>query len=104
MKITSETKAEFKKLYGHLPHHTWDEKKVLEEIAKKGDSDEDDKETPVPEKKKALKPIHSRLFIPSSGENVKGRTILREDWTDAHTAEYKESYKDRLKKAMKKLK
>ena len=106
--ITPETKAKFKKMYGHLPHHAWNEEQVLEKIATRAYEDTSENKPEItsvePEKKKELKPVHSRLFIPSSGENVKGRTILREDWTDAHTAEYKESYKDRLKKAMKKLK
>lgn len=109
--IAPDLLARFKELHkGRTPHQTWDEKRVLMEIANKEEleqlmADEKTKKTEdKPEKKKELKPVNSSLFIPSSGENVKGRTVLREDWTDAHTAEYKESYKDRLKKAMKKLK
>ena len=111
MKIPSEVKARFKKLYpGRALHNTWDEKNVLTETAKKGDSDEEKPNTPeLPkptEKKTSLKPKHSRLFIPGSEdrmEGTSGRTVMREKWTDKDTEDYKVAYKDRLRKAMKKL-
>lgn len=110
MSELSEAKAKFKELKGRLPHHTWDVEKILGELELLSDNDEEkpkEKEKEVKEAKH-LKPLHSSLFIPalSDKEGIRitpPRTVLRKDWTDKNTAEYKEAYSDRLKKAMKKL-
>ena len=105
MKLTSETKAQFRALFGRPPHHKWGEQKVLDEIAKKGDSDEEKEEPPPNEKKekKDLKPVHSSLFIPKFGDTP-ARLVQRDNWNEQDTKDYREAYKDRQKKAMKKLK
>jgi hypothetical protein len=97
--LSPEVLAKFKELHGYVPHRTWDEEKVLDEIAKK------EKKPPEPEppKKKELKPVHTSLFIPKFGETP-ARLVQRDNWTEQDTKDYREAYKDRQKKAMKKLK
>ncbi len=114
MKLSPETKDRFRDHFGRPPHHTWSEEKVLEEISKNSKGAEPvppkKEETPAnkePEKKKELKPVKATLFIPlhiSGDEKTAARIVKREDWTENDTKAYKESYKDRLKKAMKQLK
>lgn len=108
MSELSEAKARFKELKGRLPHHTWDVAKILGELELLSDNDEEkpNKEEEKVKEVKHLKPIHSSLFIPALSDKDRitpPRTVLKKDWTDKDTAEYKEAYKDRLKKAMKKL-
>ncbi len=108
--ISPEVLARFKELHkGRTPHQTWDEKKVLAEIANREEleqmmAEENAKKTKdKPEKKKELRPVHTSLFIPKSGD-IPARTVAREKWTEQDTKDYREGYKDRLQKAMKKLK
>jgi len=103
-----EAKEKYREESGRAAHHTWDVAKVLENLALLSDSDEENQPPPPdsPEKKTPLKPKHSRLFIPGSEnrmEGIPGRTVMRENWTDKDTEDYKVAYKDRLRKAMKKL-
>ena len=109
MSELSDAKKKFKELYGRKPHHTWGVEKIEAGIKAKieeADNDEEKVEDEKPEKEvkqaKALKPIHSSLFVPKADGNP-ARTVLRENFNERDLKQYKEAYADRLKKAMKKL-
>ena len=106
MSALAEAKAKYKEVVGRAPHHTWGLDKILEKLNGKSDTDEEAKDEEVkeekPKEKRLLKPKHSRLFVPKV-EGKPARTVLRDNWNEGDEKQYREAYKDRLQKAMKKL-
>ncbi len=100
MSTLAEAKERYKKETGRAAHHTWDLEKILEKLNGKNDNKGDEKPPPEENKKKELKPVKETLFIPKFGD-VEARIVARKDWTEKDTKDYRESYKDRLKKSMK---
>ena len=105
-----EAKKKYKEVTKKGAHHSWDEETILAKLAALSDNDE---ETPpvhidspggeVSPEKKALKPVNESLFIPKVND-APARNVAQKDWTQQDTKDYREAYKDRLQKAMKKLK
>lgn len=96
----TEAKAKYKKETKRGAHRTWDVDKILAELEKLSDTDEEEK--PKEEEKSLPKPIHSSLFIPKV-DGKPARTVKRENFNEGDLKQYKAAYADRLKKAMKKL-